>query len=184
MNHAVTSEREILEAAQNLLLTEGRSALNMRAVAAACGVSVGSIYNYFPSKGALVGATIESVWTEIFRPFITTDWHNFDDALAALLKAFADGEARYPGFFSLHALSFATGDKNEGRERMAKLFSILHTRLLAALEADQNVRAEVFDTVLTPQAFIDYVLTMIISRQLHQYDSADALQAMIRNCIY
>lgn len=184
MNHSVTSEREILAAAQQLLLAEGVGALNMRAVAAACGVSVGSIYNYFPSKGVLVGATIESVWIEIFHPFMAGDYDNFDAALAALLTVFADGEARYPGFFSLHALSFATGEKDEGRARMAKLFAMLRTRLMTALAADKDVRDGVFGDVLTPTAFVDYVLTLVIARQLHQYDGIAALQAMVKSCIY
>ena len=41
--------------------------MSIRSVAAACGVSVGSIYNYFDSKADLMGATIESVWREIFH---------------------------------------------------------------------------------------------------------------------
>ena len=44
MNTQITSAEEILKAAQKILLEHGASALNMRAVAAACGVSVGSIY--------------------------------------------------------------------------------------------------------------------------------------------
>ena len=104
MNTQITSAEEILKAAQKILLEHGASALNMRAVAAACGVSVGSIYNYFPSKSALIGATIESVWTEIFRPFTSRCYTSFDDAATALLAALADGEGRYPGFFSLHAV--------------------------------------------------------------------------------
>ena len=101
MNTQITSAEEILKAAQKILLEHGASALNMRAVAAACGVSVGSIYNYFPSKSALIGATIESVWTEIFRPFTSRCYTSFDDAATALLAALTDGEGRYPGFFSL-----------------------------------------------------------------------------------
>lgn len=99
MNTQITSAEEILKAAQKILLEHGASALNMRAVAAACGVSVGSIYNYFPSKSALIGATIESVWTEIFRPFTSRCYTSFDDAATALLAALTDGEGRYPGIF-------------------------------------------------------------------------------------
>lgn len=108
------------------------------------GVSVGSIYNYFPSKSALIGATIESVWTEIFRPFTSRCYTSFDDAATALLAALADGEGRYPGFFSLHALSFASGDKAEGRARMAQHFTALHGKLVEALENDTRIRARVF----------------------------------------
>ena len=50
MNRSVTSKEDILAAARQLLLEEGSGALGMRNVAAACGVAVGSIYNYFPGQ--------------------------------------------------------------------------------------------------------------------------------------
>lgn len=184
MNTQITSAEEILKAAQKILLEHGASALNMRAVAAACGVSVGSIYNYFPSKSALIGATIESVWTEIFRPFTSRCYTSFDDAATALLAALADGEGRYPGFFSLHALSFASGDKAEGRARMAQHFSALHGKLVEALENDTRIRAGVFDGDLSRGSFACYVMSLAISQQIHPGGSSAALLAMIRNCIY
>ena len=39
----------------------------------ACGVSVGSIYNYFDSKAALLSETVGSVWQEIFHRPDDTD---------------------------------------------------------------------------------------------------------------
>ena len=67
MNTVVTSKEEILRASRELIRQKGWDAVNIRSVAAACGVSVGSIYNYFDSKAALVGAAVESVWCEIFH---------------------------------------------------------------------------------------------------------------------
>ena len=67
MNIVVTSEDKILENSRKLIQQQGWAAVNIRSVAAACGVSVGSIYNYFDSKEALVGATVESVWRGIFH---------------------------------------------------------------------------------------------------------------------
>lgn len=64
MRTAVISRDAILEASRGLLRERGWSALNMRSVAAECGVAVGSLYNYFPSKTELVMATVESVWQD------------------------------------------------------------------------------------------------------------------------
>ena len=65
MNTIVTSKEDILKASRELIQQQGWPAINIRCVAAACGVSVGSIYNYFDSKATLLGATVESVWWEI-----------------------------------------------------------------------------------------------------------------------
>ena len=67
MNTIVTSKEEILKTSRALIQEQGWSAVSIRSVAAACGVSVGSIYNYFDSKAELVSATVESVWREIFH---------------------------------------------------------------------------------------------------------------------
>ena len=67
MNTIVTSKEEILKTSRALIQEQGWSAVSIRSVAAACGVSVGSIYNYFDSKAELVSATVESVWCEIFH---------------------------------------------------------------------------------------------------------------------
>ena len=44
MYPSVTSDKAILQASRTLLQEQGWTALNIRSVAAACGVSVGSFY--------------------------------------------------------------------------------------------------------------------------------------------
>ena len=66
MNTVITSKEAILDISRQLVREKGLGAVNIRTIAAACGVSVGSIYNYFCSKSDLVMATIESIWQDIF----------------------------------------------------------------------------------------------------------------------
>ena len=54
MNTVVTSREQILGAAKEIAALEGVAQISIRGVAKACGVSVGSIYNYFPTKSELV----------------------------------------------------------------------------------------------------------------------------------
>ena len=68
MNTIVTSKEEILKNSRELIREKGWAAVGIRSVASACGVSVGSIYNYYDSKAELISATVESVWCEIFPP--------------------------------------------------------------------------------------------------------------------
>jgi AcrR family transcriptional regulator len=49
----------IIEAAGQLLVTQGRSALTTNAVAERAGVSIGSLYQYFPNKDAIFEALQE-----------------------------------------------------------------------------------------------------------------------------
>lgn len=50
MNHQATSKEKLLTAARILVAEEGFSALAIRKLAEAASVSVGTVYNYFPSK--------------------------------------------------------------------------------------------------------------------------------------
>lgn len=45
----------------------GYSAVTIRSVAAACGLGVGTVYNYFPSKDALLAAFLLEDWKECLR---------------------------------------------------------------------------------------------------------------------
>ena len=101
MNTIATSKEEILQTSRKLIQQQGWSAVSIRSVAAACGVSVGCIYNYFDSKAALVGATVESVWCEIFRrPTDTAVFQNVQACVTWMYARMAYGCEQYPGFFT------------------------------------------------------------------------------------
>ena len=55
----------------------------------ACAASVGSIYNYFDSKAALLSETVGSVWQEIFHRPDDTDVF-FSQMLSAMLRQDCD----------------------------------------------------------------------------------------------
>lgn len=55
----------ILEAAARILEADGMSALNTNLVAQTAGVSVGSLYQYFPSKEAIVAELIRQMRAEM-----------------------------------------------------------------------------------------------------------------------
>jgi AcrR family transcriptional regulator len=57
---AVVTRTAILEAAAHILASGGLAAFNTNAVAARAGVSIGSLYQYFPNKDALMAALIET----------------------------------------------------------------------------------------------------------------------------
>ena len=54
MNPNATSKANILKTSRELIQQNGWAGVNIRSVAAACGVSVGCIYNYFASKTELL----------------------------------------------------------------------------------------------------------------------------------
>ncbi len=62
----MTSRDELLEAAFHIAQEHGLAALSVRGLAKACGVSVGTVYNHFPSKAELSVAVTELFFRRSF----------------------------------------------------------------------------------------------------------------------
>ena len=69
--------------ARQALLQEGTSALTVRSTASACGVAVGTVYNYFPSKESLIEAVILADW-EVMLAGLREQLKPIEDALEDL----------------------------------------------------------------------------------------------------
>lgn len=80
MNKVVTSKDELLEAAEQITYEEGMTHLSIRSLAKKLDISVGVVYNYFPSKADLVLAIIENFWKKVFHKDLCT----FDEPLVSL----------------------------------------------------------------------------------------------------
>ncbi len=188
MNTVVTSKEDILQTSRELIRRQGWSAVNIRSVAAACGVSVGSIYNYFDSKAALVSAAVESVWCDIFHfpenPGNKKPFDSFGDCIAWIFDSMKKGDEKYPGFFTFHSMGFMGEEKEDGQQYMAQSWQHIQDRLFMVLLHDENVRQEVFDEDFTRKKFVEIIFSLMISALLqHNYDCSGIL-GMVRRVIY
>ena len=96
----------------------------MRTVASECGIALGSLYNYFSSKSELLSATIEAVWKDIFQMGKTLEkCENIVEYLNLLFEGVENSRSRYPKFFSMHALGFTAGERQEGKKGDGSIFS-------------------------------------------------------------
>lgn len=185
MNTIVTSKEDILKTSRKLIQQQGWSAINIRSVAAACGVSVGSIYNYFDSKAELMSATIESVWCDIFRR--PEDKVVFQDTQACIVWMYERmeyGRKQYPGFFSLHSLSFMQEDKSDGKQKMQQTWRHILERLSSVLKQDAKIRANAFTEQFPAERFADILFSLMLSALLRQdYDPTTVLE-IVRRTLY
>ncbi len=183
MNHSVTSRQEILKVSRDLMAQKGWPAVNIRGVAGACGVSVGSIYNYFDSKEELVGAVVESVWQDIFRR--PEDPGVFQDTLACvawLYRCMDQGSRDYPDFFALHAVSFLP--KSQGKQRMQKAWDHILDQLCAVLRSDPKIRPDAFDQRLPLEQFADVIFSLMLSAMVRRDYDPTGVQEIVRRTLY
>lgn len=185
MNTIVTSREAILDGALSLAAAKGLNALNMRAVAAQCGVAVGSVYNYFPSKAELTAAVVGHVWQEIFHEAGPHEVQGgFCGEVAWFFAAARRGCARWPNFFSMHAVGFSADEKAAGRAEMDRAFAHMRAGLREALRADKAVRADAFTADFTEDAFVDFVFAGLLMQLSRGEDSCAVLLELIRRALY
>jgi AcrR family transcriptional regulator len=99
--------RRLLDAAEELLAADGAEALTTTRVAAAAGVSVGSLYQYLPDKGAIVEALarrylaeFEQLMRELERD-ARQGGPGWEDPVARLIDAFSERYRERPGYRAL-----------------------------------------------------------------------------------
>ena len=185
MNTIVTSREDILEASRELIRQKGTSVLSIRSVAAACDVSVGSIYNYFDSKADLISAAVESVWHEIFHR--QGDAAAFRDTLACIAWMYdrmEDGSKRYPGFFTLHALGFMQEGKAGGKQQMARVWQHIVDELCVVLRSDDGIRPGAFTDHLTVERLADTILSLMVSAMMRGEYDPDAVLEIVHRVLY
>ena len=185
MNTIVTSKEDILKNSRELIREKGWAAVSIRSVASACGVSVGSIYNYYDSKAELISATVESVWCEIFhRPQDEAVFQDVQTCVKWMYERMAYGCEQYPGFFTLHSLGFMQEDKADGKRHMQQIWHHILNGLCTVLQQDtKSVRALLMRN--SPLKNLPNVLfSLMLSALLRQdYDPAAVLE-IVRRTLY
>lgn len=185
MKNPSISREFILSVSRRIISEQGFDALNIRCVASACQVAIGSVYNYFPSKGDLVCAVVENVWRDIFHMSDSPhSFSSFPECVNWLFCRIKKGCEEYPEFFTLHSMSFAASEKEKGRAVMNRYFGHIRQNLLNVLCRDRDVCPDVFGPSLTRQAFVEMVFSLLIGQLLQKKENCSDLLELISQCLY
>ena len=185
MNTVVTSREAILQTSRELIRTQGWDAVNIRNVAKACDISVGSIYNYFQNKSSLIAAAIESEWCDIFHmPENRGALESFTECVEWAYESMQRGNEKYPGFFSMHSMSFIGENKTNGQLLMEKSWRHIKAGFYTVLMQDKKVDHSIFNNDFTPQKFVDLVFSLILASLLQQDYDSSGIVSMINLVLY
>ncbi len=143
-----------LKLTKQALEKEGFESFTMREIAAACGVALGTMYNYFPSKEMLTAAVVYEDWKLYYAEMeaqIETA-KQFNEALADVYNGIAAFSRDYEFLFLGDLQSFSSKYR----------YSERHTRLLAQIEAlirkiigRFNITAEDFTVTFIAETLIN-----------------------------
>lgn len=185
MNHTATSKEELLAASLRLANEAGLEAFNMRSIAQECGVSVGCVYHYFPSKAALLAATVEKVWESIFRQidgYATPE--DFREHIRRLYACIRNGSAEHPAFFAVHASAFSPEEKDEGRAVMNSYLHRILNGMTKALASDPGIRPNVFDGSFPAEAFAAFIFQNLVGLAARQEEDCGYLLRLAEKLLY
>ena len=108
-------DQRLMEEARRQIKESGYGTMTIRSVAAACGVGVGTVYNYYPSKEALVAAFILEDWNVCYadimnraesakglEPVLWAIYENLNRFISEHIAVFQDesAAASFTGSFS------------------------------------------------------------------------------------
>lgn len=184
MKKGTMSKEKILQTGRVLIREEGWTAMNVRTVAALCGMSVGSIYNYFDSKAVFVGDVVESIWREIFHFTERMDFSDTLDCVAWMYARMEEGNRRYPGFFTLHSLGFQGEDRSDGKMRMLGAWAHILSGLTAVIERDPHVRADAWTEDFTSEIVANLLFSLMLSAVVRGDFNAKPVLEVVRRTLY
>lgn len=118
------AREQIIDEARKQLFSRGYAGTTIRSVAKACGIGVGTVYNYFPSKDLMLSA------------FMLEDWHTSMASLRSLspgdFDSFFTGiNSALSGFISKYEFLFRDKDASAS---FASVFSERHLQLRRQIE--------------------------------------------------
>jgi AcrR family transcriptional regulator len=143
----------ILEAVIRILKREGTDAVTTNRIAEVAGVSIGSVYQYFPDKRAIFAALHQRHIEQIDRAIETTLIQNASATLERLMRALVDAmidahsaDLELHDLFVAHVSPQAGGTKSFA-ERMHGAFRLALSARTSELKKLRNLDTHVFVVV-------------------------------------
>lgn len=177
--------QEILQAATRLAATQGAEAINMRAIAKQCGVSLGSVYNYFEGKDEIIHALAVVYWQEALQAL--QNMHTSTGFLQNLNSMYTFLLGRVNSFTPglLAAIrSAGAGDIRKGKQSEQAMLQALHGTLLALLKQDTAISADVWGPGYTMEGCATFVLANLFGALQQRAEHIDFLLETLRRVLY
>lgn len=185
MNTIITSKEEILKNIRSFIRQHGLSALNIRSVASICGVSVGSIYNYFDCKAALMSEAVESVWRDIFdMPKEPCEFKDTEECISWLYEKMESGCKEYPDFFTFHCLGFIDEERADGKHTMQTVWDHITDSIYCVLKNDARIRPESFNETFTAEKFAEILFSLVLSSFIKHDWNYRPIVEILRRTLY
>ncbi|WP_097027965.1 TetR/AcrR family transcriptional regulator [Clostridium peptidivorans] len=158
-NHNKNYKDIILSAAKDIAASQGITKMDIRSVAKQSGIAIGTVYNYFPSKGELLVAVIEDFWE---GGFSNVDWKSLEhndfyenleiiyDLLYVYLHKFKENW--------LEQLSLLKSqEKLFGKQKQNEYFKKIYLRIIILMDMDNCLRQYPWNEIVSKERMAEFI---------------------------
>ena len=185
MPKQVIDNNKLIDQAYSIAAHEGISALSVRKLAAACGIAVGSVYMYFPTKADLTAAVFTRFFGQaLFEECCKVDGRgSFTDYVRKLRSALgaALGEMDVDWFAEMRSLPRSEHEALEAAR--GPMLAHMEQGLQYVLDADPAVVRSRLVGAMSPEKLCPFVLGTIFTSLMESSD-CETLFALLNTSLY
>lgn len=155
------SKLQILEEARQIVQHQGLEKLNIRAVAKRCNVSIGSIYNYYPTKADLVVEIMEDFWKQAFQHDDIKDLSldNFFDSYLQLYQKGYHYLSQFENNWVQELSQMDSHTRKLSQQMHQEYITNIKKMLMIMLERDQHINKAIWSSTFTKEDFLDFLFS-------------------------
>lgn len=153
--------KQIVQQAKTTLEQSGPEALNIRTIASECGISTGTVYNYFENKQAILFALTEDLWSETLHAINKLSSPSFFKNLEAAYFLLSESTHDFRGSLLLSMRQGGPQNIAQGKMREHIMIGKLQTSIENWLLQDPSIT--VWSENFTPAQFSGFILSNLMS---------------------
>lgn len=186
---ATISRDMIVDAAFARAKQDGLASLSVRAIAQDCSVAVGSIYNHFPDKAALVTEVIARFWASAVRQaderacFSYQEGESFVDFCRRAAGGLHEALVEFRADWLREVSALDTRTRQRGKAAEQACFEHVRASLVRVIEADAAIDPATLERV-APEALADFTWTGMLESLKAGDPSCATLFAVLERALY
>ena len=186
MNKTVTTQAELLDAAKEIVFKEGAASLNIRTLSQKCGISIGTVYNYFPSKADLMLRVVDNFWKSVFSTSIVpiSIGVNFLDFFQAVYLQLSQSVLEFETVYLEQLDILCSSDKKRGKQIEQEHFDKVRAAFLKSLAQDPGIDANIWSASFTPEQFVSFLFDNILTSLKRGNRDCSYLVELSRRLLY
>ena len=155
----------ILSVAKKIAKNQGITNINIRTVAKNSDIAIGTVYNYFPSKGDLLVAVIEDFWIGAFAEinWQSFEWSNFYDNIEKVYVILYSYLKNFKENWLEQLALLKSQEKLLGRQKENEFFRKIYNRIINLMDMDDDIKLYQWSETITKEKVAEFIFENMIN---------------------